>query len=110
MRQVCRSADVEEGGRGVRFEIQRDGEPLGAFVVRYDGLVHAYVNECAHVAVQLDWNEGEFFDHSGLYLICATHGATYLPDSGLCAGGPCKGRALRKLEVVERDGCIFLME
>ena len=59
-----------------------------AFVIRYDGTVYAYVNRCAHVSVELDWIEGEFFDLTGLYLICSTHGATYLPESGRCVARP----------------------
>ena len=27
-----------------------------------DGVVRAYLNRCAHVPVELDWVEGEFFD------------------------------------------------
>jgi nitrite reductase/ring-hydroxylating ferredoxin subunit len=54
--------------------------------------------------------EGEFFDDSGLYLICSTHGATYEPHTGFCVGGPCKGKSLQRLEIEERDGNIFLKD
>lgn len=107
---ICASGALEEGGGGVRFEVSRGGETVGAFVVRYDGEARAFVNRCAHVPIELDWNHGEFFDYSGLYLICATHGATYLPDSGRCAGGPCNGRGLLKLPVQEREGSVFLCD
>jgi len=83
------------------------GDPATGFVVRYDGKVHAYLNRCAHVPVELDWFEGEFFESSGLYLMCATHGAIYLPDSGYCAGGPCKGGKLRPITVREADNKIY---
>ena len=53
--------------------------------------------------LELDWNEGQFFESSGLYLMCATHGAIYAPDSGRCMGGPCRGGGLRVLRVEERD-------
>jgi nitrite reductase/ring-hydroxylating ferredoxin subunit len=53
--------------------------------------------------MELDWVEGQFFESSGLYLMCATHGAIYAPDSGRCVGGPCRGARLRALEVEERD-------
>ena len=109
-RLICGSASLEEGGAGVRFEVQRHGEPASAFAVRYDGTVHGYLNRCAHVPIELDWQEGAFFDITGLYLICATHGATYLPDTGRCVRGPCKGAALVKLPILERDGAIYLLE
>lgn len=109
-RLICDGAAVEEGGQGVRFDVQYLGESEPAFVVRFDGAVHAYLNRCAHVPVQMDWQEGQFFDHSGLYLICATHGATYLPESGRCIAGPCKGRSLVKLDVFEREGRVYLRQ
>jgi nitrite reductase/ring-hydroxylating ferredoxin subunit len=109
-RLICDGVQVEEGGKGVRFTVQRHGETQPAFVIRYDGAVHAYVNQCAHVPVELDWMEGEFFDLTGLYLICSTHGATYLPDTGRCVAGPCSGRKLVRLHVEECDGKVYLVE
>ena len=109
-RLICSSVAVPERGDGLRFEIGQKGQGEAAFVVRFAGTAHAYLNRCAHVAVELDWNPGKFFDDSGLYLICATHGATYEPDSGLCVGGPCAGRSLQKLPVAEHDGNIYLIE
>ena len=63
-----------------------------------------------HVWVELDWVEGEFFDPSKLYLVCATHGAAYLPESGRCIAGPCSGRGLTPLRVTEADGNVFLSD
>jgi nitrite reductase/ring-hydroxylating ferredoxin subunit len=106
---ICRSDALEEGGGGVRFTVLHGGREVPAFVVRYSGAAHAYENRCAHVPVQLDWEPGVFFDHSGLHLVCATHGATYEPETGRCIAGPCKGRRLRKLSVTERDGEVLLL-
>jgi nitrite reductase/ring-hydroxylating ferredoxin subunit len=99
-----------DAGRGVRFAATFEGQTYPAFAVRYRGQVQAFVNRCAHIGVELDWSEGEFFDASGLYLICATHGATYFPDSGGCAGGPCSGRGLAVVPVVEIDRKVYLIE
>jgi nitrite reductase/ring-hydroxylating ferredoxin subunit len=41
-------------------------------------------------------------------LICATHGALYHPDTGRCAGGPCRGGTLVPLAVVEEDDVVRL--
>ena len=109
-RVICDSAALTEGGPGVRFEVQQHGAPAAAFVIRYGGGVYAYLNSCAHIPVELDWMEGEFFDKAGLYLICATHGATYEPDTGHCIMGPCKGQRLIALPVAERDGKVYLIE
>ena len=109
-RVICDSAALTEGGRGVRFNVQQYGAQASAFIIRYDGRVYAYFNSCAHIAVELDWMEGEFFDKAGLYLICATHGATYEPDTGHCIVGPCKGQHLISVPVAERDGTVYLLE
>ena len=108
-RVICESAALIDGGNGVRFSVLREGKPLPAFVIRYDGRDHAYLNQCAHIAVELDWVEGEFFDRSGLYLICTTHGATYEPDTGHCIMGPCKGQRLQVLAVEEIGGKVHLI-
>ena len=104
---ICESATLEEGGKGIRFPVTAAGEDCIAFVVRYAGQPHAYLNRCAHVPMELDWNEGEFFESSGLYLMCATHGALYEPDTGHCAGGPCRGGKLHPVTVIEREAKIY---
>jgi nitrite reductase/ring-hydroxylating ferredoxin subunit len=109
-RLICPSIALVDGGAGARFEVHRDGETMPAFVVRFHGVVHAYVNECQHQCTELDWNPGEFFDADRLYLICATHGALYEPDSGLCIEGPCRGARLGNVAVIERDGAIYCSE
>jgi len=104
---ICAADLVAEGGKGVRFAVKAGGDAATGFVVRYDGRPHAYLNRCAHVPIELDWAEGEFFESSGLYLMCSTHGALYVPDSGFCAGGPCRGGRLRPIAVQERDGKLY---
>jgi nitrite reductase/ring-hydroxylating ferredoxin subunit len=104
---VCESDAVIEGGKGVRFAVEAFGDAATGFVVRYEGKVYGYLNRCAHVPIELDWAEGEFFESSGLYLMCSTHGAVYLPDTGECAGGPCKGGRLRPIALREEQGSIY---
>ncbi|RZI40201.1 Rieske (2Fe-2S) protein [Herbaspirillum sp. HC18] len=104
---VCASTDLEEGGKGVRFPVTAGGADGTGFVVRYDNNVYGYLNRCAHVPIELDWNEGEFFESGGLYIMCSTHGAVYVPETGVCAGGPCRGGRLRPITVFEKDGQVF---
>lgn len=107
-RLICASAELVDGGRGFRFEVATDTGPQAAFVVRHAGRVYGYLNRCAHIGIELDWQPGEFFDDSGLYLICAMHGATYLPDSGQCVDGPCRAAGLTPLQVFELNGSVYL--
>ncbi len=94
----------------MRFDLQWGTKSLPAFAVRKNGKAYAYLNSCPHQGTELDWQEGEFFDESTLYLICATHGAMFYPNSGFCCGGPCKGRSLVKVPVEERDGYLYWLE
>jgi len=106
-RVICASGALVDSGRGVRFELQYFGQPAPAFVVRYRGQAHGYLNRCAHVAMELDWQEGAFFDSAGRDLLCSTHGATYDAQSGRCIGGPCNGTPLVKLRIDERGGKVY---
>jgi len=106
-RHLCAAEVLVDGGAGVRFAVRFGSREISAFVIRYDGAVHGYLNQCAHVPMELDWQEGQFFDSAGLYLMCATHGATYAPDTGLCVSGPCRGATLAKLRVEEIEGAVF---
>ncbi|MFK7963189.1 MAG: Rieske (2Fe-2S) protein [Burkholderiaceae bacterium] len=102
---------LTDAGEGLRFDLpgigqRKDGsqqtEP--AFVIQADGHVYGYLNRCGHVPVELDWPEGQFFDDGAVFIVCATHGATYSPQSGACLGGPCAGRGLVKLDIkIEQD-------
>ena len=73
------------------------------FVVYYEGEFHAYINQCQHLPVELDWDEAHYFDETEKFLICATHGAVYDPKNGHCLSGPCKSKYLIKLEIIERN-------
>ncbi len=106
---ICPAESLEDGGHGVRFVVERYGRDTPAFVIRFRGKVHGYLNECGHVPAQLDWQPGEFFDQSKIYLVCTVHGALYAPDTGRCLGGRCQGKGLKPIPVVERDGQVYLI-
>ena len=106
-RLICASAALEEHGPGVRFELPTRSP---AFAIRHHGKVRAFVNRCPHAGTELDWQPGEFFEETGLYLMCSTHGAMFEPGSGFCVAGPCRGASLEPLAIVERDGQVILMD
>lgn len=109
-RLICASADLADGGKGVRFRVHALGGAERGFAIRHGGLVHAFMNQCPHAFTELDWNPGEFFDDTALYLICSTHGALFEPSTGLCVAGPCRGARLSRLPVCEREGEVFLLD
>jgi nitrite reductase/ring-hydroxylating ferredoxin subunit len=102
---LCNSKDLVDGGLAVPFDVVYAGQTCRAFAVRWKGAVHAYLNRCAHVAMEMDWQPNHFFDDSGQWLLCSTHGAVYRPDTGACAGGPCRGGLVR-IALSERGGVV----
>ncbi len=107
---LCVSAEIKRGGRGFRFVVERGRFTLPAFVIRHELGVSAFINRCKHRDLELDWTPGEFFDHEGDRLICATHGARYDPVDGVCLAGPCAGEALTSLDVVEIGDVVYLSD
>ena len=103
---LCNAADLVEGGLAVPFDVVYAGQTCRAFAVRFQGQPHAYLNRCSHVAMELDWQPDRFFDDTGRWLMCATHGAVYEPATGECRGGPCRG-GLVKIELSEQGGVVF---
>lgn len=120
---ICRSEELEESGLACRFQIRAKDVPAWsandledpeqihpAFVIRYAGKAYAYLNRCAHIPMEMDWSPGRLFSLDKQHLICATHDAHYLPDTGVCTAGPCpRGSALVKLNIAEREGQVVLL-
>lgn len=92
----------------VKFNYELEGIKLSGFVIFYKGNFYAYQNECMHLSVELDWNENDFLDDEGKYIVCATHGAIYNPEDGNCVSGPCQGKKLKKIAFKEQADKIIL--
>ncbi len=101
---LCLAADLAERGKALVFDVLLWGQPARAFVLRHDGVLRGYINRCAHVPVEMDWQPGEFLDHDKRFIICSIHGATYEPSQGRCVGGPCGRSKLIAVDVGEMDG------
>lgn len=106
LQPLCHSVDLADGGQAVPFDVVYAGQTCRAFAVRFEGAVHAYLNRCTHVAMELDWQPNRIFDASGQWLLCASHGAAYQPDTGQCVGGPCQG-GLVKINLVDAEGVVY---
>lgn len=111
------SEDVPERGRLI---VEIGPTTLGVF--RFHGRLHAWENVCAHqggpacqgriiprVRERLDRNKhtvGLDFDQDVLHIVCPWHGAEYDVTTGRHPGRP--DWALRRFDVVERDGRIHV--
>jgi nitrite reductase/ring-hydroxylating ferredoxin subunit len=105
--RVCASAELEESGKAVVFDVLLWRRPARAFVLRFEGRLVAYLNRCAHVPTEMDWRPGEFLDDARRFIVCSMHGAVYEPSTGRCIAGPCPGARLMKIQAVERDGQVY---
>ena len=83
---------------------------LELFVVKRNGRVFGYQNVCPHTGVSLDWMPHRFLDVDHALIICATHGALFEIDSGLCISGPCLGETLESVRIEQVDDKIFLVD
>ncbi len=100
---------VELENPGCREFTIGDGDwPFRGFVVRQGSDVFAYQNFCVHVGHPLNWSPNSFLTKDKSAIICASHGAMYEIESGQCVAGPGAGRALRKVDVVVRDGVVYV--
>lgn len=106
--RLCTLAELADtGSRG--FAVGEGDWPLRGFVVRLaDGGVRAWVNSCPHAGHPLDMQPHRFLNAEGTLIQCASHGALFAPDSGVCVAGPCPGRRLRPLAVVLQDDDVRL--
>ena len=70
--------------------------------------IFAYINECPHLKIPLDWGNDVFLDPEGDLIQCATHGALFTINNGECIYGPCLGKHLIAAEVHIANNKVFL--
>jgi nitrite reductase/ring-hydroxylating ferredoxin subunit len=94
-------------GQTKKFFLQIEGREVECFAVNYDGQLFAYVNRCRHVPMTMDWVENQFLTEDGRYILCATHGAAYEPNTGECIFGPPCGKFLDRVPLTVEDGRVI---
>jgi len=98
---------ADPGARG--FSVGAGDWPFRGLIVRRHGEIFAYANICPHRRHPLDLQPDDFLIDNGALLRCASHGAVFSPETGLCLGGPCVNRHLLSLACrVEADGMIVV--
>jgi|SRR6516165_10737140 nitrite reductase/ring-hydroxylating ferredoxin subunit len=110
---ICDRRDVRDR-MGKSFPVMRvwdDGQlrPWDIFICRFGKTYHAYVNNCPHQEVRLDWEKNNFFEPNYLkVLMCGKHGSQFDVETGVCISGPCEGKQLEKILCFldEDDVCI----
>lgn len=96
-------------GKSLKFIMPIDGSDEECFVINHHGRLHAYVNRCCHIPLALDWVDNQFFTADGRFVMCQTHNACYVPESGECVEGPgtsC-GKFLTRIPLEIANGIIY---
>ena len=101
---IVARVDEIHPGHTKKFLLQIDGREEECFIVNHGGHLHAYVNRCLHVPMTMDWIENQFMTEDQQFILCATHGACYLPDTGECVTGPPFGKFLIRVPLTIRGG------
>ncbi len=99
--------DIADGGFA-EVEATIDGDAESLVLYRVGDEVRAWLNVCPHAGRRLDWAPGQFLKSKDGHLVCAAHGASFELDRGDCIAGPCRGDALRAVQVQVRDGEVWL--
>lgn len=105
MLEVCRESDIEEG-ESLGFELE-SGEQ--AFILRWQGRLHAYSNRCPHAGWPLNVTLNQFFNTDKNLIQCSNHMAMFDPDSGDCCSGPCIGEQLPRILLKTEMGKVFAL-
>jgi nitrite reductase/ring-hydroxylating ferredoxin subunit len=105
---VCRFdelADPSSKPFVIRFD---DGEEVEIFLVRRGEEVFAYVNECPHENLPLQWEGGSFLSLDKKRIFCQVHGASFDMESGEAVSGPALGGCLMQVPILLADGEVRL--
>ena len=105
-RALCGLDDIPEGGS--RGFPPAPGGFIGLFAVRRGGCVFVYVNACPHVGTPLDWAPDRFLTVDGARIVCATHGAEFGIEDGMCVHGPCLGDRLESVISEIKNGVVLV--
>ena len=95
---LCRVAEIPDGG-GKGFVLEDREGRFAIFVLRRSDRIVAYRNRCPHRGTPLDWLPDRFIAADGEHILCATHGALFRFEDGVCIAGPCPGARLEPVEI-----------
>ncbi len=99
--RLCTLSDLPNPGCR-EFQIVIGQRAVSIFVVRTDQGIFAYLNNCPHTGVTLNWQPNDFLTVGHDYIQCSTHGALFRIEDGYCVWGPCARQSLTALLVEVR--------
>jgi nitrite reductase/ring-hydroxylating ferredoxin subunit len=102
--RLCAEADISDRAARGFFVARQE-----VLVARRGAQLFAYENRCPHRGTTLDWAPHRFMTADSTHLQCATHGAQFRVEDGVCVYGPCMGQALAALTIECVDGEVWLV-
>ncbi|MEA3406177.1 MAG: PfkB family carbohydrate kinase [Pseudomonadota bacterium] len=102
-------ANISQISNSKTLVVQAKGLKKSVVLIKYEGEVKAYLNNCPHQDVPL--NEAYKIDVNPFEktMKCSVHDAFFRIEDGLCIEGPCWDEALQTVNVrVDENGDIYL--
>lgn len=85
---MCRVEDLTDPpSRAFTLQFD-DGEEIEIFAVRKGDEVFAYINDCPHQLLPLNWKDDVFLTLDQSRILCVMHGATFRIETGEVLSGP----------------------
>jgi len=105
-RLIGRLDDMREGE--ARAFGPFDGSRIKAFAVCKAGRVYAYWDACPHYGdTPMAWRANAYLNAAGDRIVCASHGAEFEIETGLCVLGAALGQRLDPAPIEARpDGAL----
>lgn len=79
------TTDQLQSGEAKGFEV----EGTRLVLINHRDEFYLYHNSCPHHSIPLEWMPDKFLDVERQYIQCATHGALFRIEDGICVSGPC---------------------
>jgi len=87
-------------------DVEHEGWRHSLIVTRRGDRVAAFRNKCPHAGYPLQRADGRLVVQEGRFMVCGAHGASFTLDDGACAGGPCNGDPLERVDIEVRGGMV----
>lgn len=80
------------------------------FVVRHKGQLYGWWNACPHISgAPMAWRKDAYLNGKRTHISCHAHGALFEIETGICIQGPCLGKTLEAVKLIENDnGSLFM--
>lgn len=105
--RLCTLTDIPDGDSH-GLSVPNGDRWLSLLLVRRGTDVFVYRNSCPHEGDRMEHGRGQFLDESKQRILCASHGAVFRIEDGVCIEGPCEGERLSAFAATVEDGEVFI--